>query len=50
MEAKKKYILWATAEQGEGKVMHLGVFDDPTDIEINTSILGPDVLLTIEQV
>lgn len=45
----RKYVVWATADQGDGRVMSLGTFEDPTEIEINTSIIGPNVLITIEE-
>lgn len=48
-DEKEVYIVWATAQQGDGKVMKLGEYEDVTDIEINTSIIGPDVLITIER-
>jgi hypothetical protein len=44
---KGEYILYAIANNGEGNVMEVGRYEDPEDIEIFTSIFGPDVKLEI---
>ena len=49
-ENKYVYALYATSEQGDGKVMCLGYYRDPTDIEINTAIIRENTLITIERI
>lgn len=47
---KYVYALYATTEQGEGMVMCLGYYRDPTEIEINTAIIKENTLVTIERI
>ena len=46
-ENNGEYILYAIAKSGEGNVMEVGRYKEPEDIEIFTSIFGPDVKLEI---
>ena len=48
MDNNKEYVLYAIANNGEGNVMEVGRYEEPEDIEIFTSIFGPDVKLEIE--
>lgn len=43
-----KYILYAIAEKGEGRVMKVGEYDEVEDIEIIVSMFDRDVILSIE--
>ena len=47
MDNNKEYVLYAIANNGEGNVMEVGRYKEPEDIEIFTSIFGPDVKLEI---
>ena len=47
MDNNKEYVLYAIANNGEGNVMEVGRYEEPEDIEIFTSIFGPDVKLEI---
>ena len=49
MEEENKYIVYATDKEGEGHVMQIGEYDDPTDIEIRIGMFAPDVVITIER-
>jgi len=50
MTKPEKYAVYATSQEGDGYTMWLGEYEDPTDIEINTSIIGSGVKITIERV
>lgn len=39
--------VYATGENGEGYVQSLGSYESTDDIRIYTSVLGPNVLITI---
>ena len=41
--------MWATEKGGDGHVMLVGEYDEVSDIEIRTSIFGPDVVISFEE-
>lgn len=45
----KKYILYATSENGYGRVQNIGTFSDLSDIKIIISMFARDVVITIEE-
>lgn len=44
-----KYILYATADKGEGPVMEIGRFDDLEEINIQVGMFSDDVVINIER-
>ena len=44
------YRVYATAENGEGRVLLLGDYADVGDIEIIVGVFREDVVITIEEV
>uniref|UniRef100_A0A6M3XSW1 Uncharacterized protein n=1 Tax=viral metagenome TaxID=1070528 RepID=A0A6M3XSW1_9ZZZZ len=45
----KKYILYATSENGDGHAQNIGTFSDLSDIKIIISMFARDVVITIEE-
>lgn len=44
-----KYIVYATADHGNGFVQELGEYDDVDEIRIRVGMFSKDVLITVEQ-
>jgi len=44
------YRLYATAENGDGRVISLGDYEDPTEIEIIVGMFKDDVIISIGEV
>lgn len=44
-----KYIVYATADNGEGYATVIGIYDDPEEIEIRCGMFAPDVVITVDQ-
>jgi hypothetical protein len=44
----QKIILWATDENGDGRVMKIGEYETIEDIEIIVNMFNKDVVLTFE--
>jgi hypothetical protein len=49
MEDKCKYIVYATTENGEGKVSQIGAYEDISEVEIVIGMFSKDVVITIEK-
>lgn len=43
------YILYATNNKGEGRVIEIGKYEDISDIEIIVGMFDKDVVLNIEE-
>jgi len=44
------YRVYATNQDGDGRVITLGDYADPTEIEIIVGMFSKDVIITIEEV
>jgi hypothetical protein len=44
-----KYVVYATANHGDGMVQELGKYDFVDEITINVGMFSPDVQITIEK-
>ena len=43
-----KYIVYATAKDGQGHVQKIGTYDDVENIILNVGMFSDDVVLTID--
>ena len=46
---KGKYIVYATTENGDGKVSQIGAYEDISELEIVIGMFSKDVVITIEK-
>ena len=46
---KKRYIVYATGDQGNGYVQRIGEFDFLDEIEIRVGTFAKDVVITIDE-
>lgn len=44
----KKYIVYATMDQGDGHVEKIGEYEDITDVKIRVGMFSEDVVITVE--
>ena len=45
---KKKIVMYATSENGEGRVMKIGEFEDIEDIQIIVGMFDKDTIINLE--
>lgn len=46
----KKYDLYATTKDGNGYILFIGSYTDPSEIKIHVGMFSPDVLIEIVEV